>query len=87
MILEKLHGLQFPHVSVINNFKTFLQQLAPTKNPSLINAMKFVKNPYKMCERLYKLVQSLTGQLKELIAQKNYDPRGMIVAFLAALKS
>ncbi|XP_058944344.2 inositol hexakisphosphate and diphosphoinositol-pentakisphosphate kinase 2 isoform X5 [Pocillopora verrucosa] len=50
-------------------------KLAPTKNPSLINAMKAIKNPYKMCERLYKLVQSLTGQLKELINQKVYDPR------------
>ncbi|RMX45430.1 hypothetical protein pdam_00019295 [Pocillopora damicornis] len=51
------------------------RRLAPTKNPSLINAMKAIKNPYKMCERLYKLVQSLTGQLKELINQKVYDPR------------
>ena len=51
-------------------------QLAPTKSPSVINAIKFVKNPYKMCEKLYTLVQNLTGQLKELISQKIYDPRG-----------
>ncbi|XP_022797686.1 inositol hexakisphosphate and diphosphoinositol-pentakisphosphate kinase 2-like [Stylophora pistillata] len=53
--------------------------LAPTKNPSLINAMKFVENPYKMCERIHKLVQSLIGQLKELITQKIYDPRDPFV--------
>ena len=67
------------HSRHASNFETLLRQLAPTKNPSLINAMKAIKNPYKMCERLYKLVQSLTGQLKELINQKVYDPRGMIV--------
>lgn len=38
--------------------------------------MKFVKNPYKMCEKLYNLVANLTGQLKELMSQKTYDPRG-----------
>ena len=38
--------------------------------------MKSVKNPHAMCERLYELVQNLTGQLKELIAQKIYDQRG-----------
>ena len=64
------------HSRHASNFETLLRQLAPTKNPSLINAMKAIKNPYKMCERLYKLVQSLTGQLKELINQKVYDPRG-----------
>lgn len=51
-------------------------QLAPTKSRSVINAMKSVKNPHAMCERLYDLVQNLTGQLKELIAQKIYDQRG-----------
>ena len=51
-------------------------QLAPNKSPSVINAMKFVKNPYKMCEKLHNLVANLTGQLKELISQKSYDPRG-----------
>ncbi|PFX21183.1 Inositol hexakisphosphate and diphosphoinositol-pentakisphosphate kinase 2 [Stylophora pistillata] len=50
-------------------------KLAPTKSPSVIHAMKFVKNPYKMCEKLYNLVANLTGQLKELISQKTYDPR------------
>lgn len=51
-------------------------QLAPTKSRSVINALKSVKNPHAMCERLYDLVQNLTGQLKELIAQKIYDQRG-----------
>ncbi|XP_068711833.1 inositol hexakisphosphate and diphosphoinositol-pentakisphosphate kinase 2-like isoform X2 [Montipora foliosa] len=50
-------------------------KLAPTKSRSVINAMKSVKNPHSMCERLYDLVQNLTGQLKELIAQKIYDQR------------
>ncbi|XP_074614886.1 inositol hexakisphosphate and diphosphoinositol-pentakisphosphate kinase 2-like isoform X2 [Acropora palmata] len=50
-------------------------KLAPTKSRSVINAMKSVKNPHAMCERLYDLVQNLTGQLKELIAQKIYDQR------------
>lgn len=53
-----------------------LNQLAPAKSRSVINAMKSVKNPHAMCERLYDLVQNLTGQLKELIAQKIYDQRG-----------
>ena len=51
-------------------------QLAPTKCRSVINAMKTVKNPHAMCERLYNLVHDLTGQLKELISQKVYDQRG-----------
>ena len=29
-----------------------------------------------MCAKLYSLVQDLTGQLKDLISQKVYDPRG-----------
>ena len=29
-----------------------------------------------MCAKLYSLVQDLTGQLKDLIGQKVYDPRG-----------
>ena len=40
--------------------------------------MNFVKNPYKMCEKLYNLVHDLTGQLKDMIAQKVYDPRGTV---------
>jgi len=40
--------------------------------------MNFVKNPYKMCEKLYNLVHNLTGQLKDMIAQKDFDPRGTV---------
>ncbi|KAL9985509.1 hypothetical protein ACROYT_G007924 [Oculina patagonica] len=50
-------------------------KLAPTKSRSVINAMNFVKNPHTMCEKLYNLVHDLTGQLKDMIAQKVYDPR------------
>lgn len=53
----------------------------------MINAMKFVKNPYKMCEKIYNLMQALTGHLKELIAQKVYDPRGRMVAYFAAVST
>ena len=42
--------------------------------------MNFVKNPYTMCEKLYNLVHDLTGQLKDMIAQKVYDPRGKSVS-------
>ena len=52
-------------------------KLVPTKKHSVINAMKLVKNSKTMCEKLYNLVQDLTGQLKDLIAQKTYDPRGI----------
>ena len=44
--------------------------------------MKFVKNPYKMCEKTYNLMQALTGHLKEMIAQKVYDPRGRMLLTL-----
>lgn len=57
-------------------FDIWFLQLAPTRSRSVINAMNFVKNPYKMCEKLYNLVHDLTGQLKDMIAQKVYDPRG-----------
>ena len=46
--------------------------------------MNFVKNPYTMCEKLYNLVHDLTGQLKDMIAQKVYDPRGRSVSQIAA---
>ena len=48
----------------------------------MINAMEFVKNPYKMCEKIYNLMQALTGHLKDLIAQKVYDTRGRMVLIL-----
>lgn len=48
----------------------------------MINAMEFVKNPYKMCEKIYNLMQALTRHLKDLIAQKVYDPRGRMVLIL-----
>ena len=51
----------------------------------MINAMNFVKNPYAMCEKIYNLVQTLTGQLKELVAQKVYDPRGRVISFFVAI--
>ena len=55
---------------------SYHEQLAPTKSNSVINAMKNVKNPHSLCAKLYSLVQDLTGQLKDLISQKVYDPRG-----------
>ena len=48
----------------------------------MINAMEFVKNPYKMCEKIYNIMQAFTGHLKDLIAQKVYDPRGRMVLIL-----
>lgn len=63
---------------ILSLYCVCLLQLAPTKSRSVINAMNFVKNPYKMCEKLYNLVHDLTGQLKDMIAQKVYDPRGTV---------
>ena len=49
--------------------------------------MNFVKNPYKMCEKLYNLVHDLTGQLKDMISQKVYDPRGAVRVSVVHLDS
>lgn len=50
--------------------------------------MKTVKNPHAMCERLYNLVHNLTGQLKDLIAQKIYDPRGeLLLCYVASINT
>ena len=50
--------------------------MIPTSSVSQINALKFIKNPYKMCKRLYSLVQALTAQLREMMKDANIDPQG-----------
>ena len=48
--------------------------------------MKNVKNPHTTCEKLYNLVHNLTGQLKDLIAQKIYDQRGgLLLCFVISV--
>lgn len=43
---------------------------------SQVKALKFIKNPFKMCKQLYSLVQSLTGQLREMMKDPDVDPQG-----------
>ena len=53
----------------------FIYQLAPTKSDSVLDAMKKVKNPHQMCEKLHLLVQGLTTQLKDMINDKVMDSK------------
>ncbi|XP_060784095.1 inositol hexakisphosphate and diphosphoinositol-pentakisphosphate kinase 1 isoform X1 [Neoarius graeffei] len=41
------------------------QNLAPTGSPSLVNSMKLIENPVKMCDKVFALIQSLTHQIRK----------------------
>ena len=41
-------------------------QLAATKSASLINAMKYIQNPFKTCEKIFSLMVLLIDRLKSL---------------------
>ena len=43
-----------------------LLQLAATKSASLINAMKYIQNPFKTCEKIFSLMVLLIDRLKSL---------------------
>ncbi|CAB4024369.1 inositol hexakisphosphate and diphosphoinositol-pentakisphosphate kinase 2-like isoform X1, partial [Paramuricea clavata] len=51
------------------------QTIIPTASVSQITALKFIKNPYKMCGRLYSLVKSLTAQLREILSDPKVDSK------------
>ncbi|XP_028407924.1 inositol hexakisphosphate and diphosphoinositol-pentakisphosphate kinase 2-like, partial [Dendronephthya gigantea] len=51
------------------------EKIIPTASVSQLQALKFIKNPFKMCRRLYSLVQSLTAQLREMMKDPNVDPQ------------
>ncbi|XP_056135175.1 inositol hexakisphosphate and diphosphoinositol-pentakisphosphate kinase 2 [Lampris incognitus] len=40
-------------------------RLAPTCSASLVNSMKIVQSPVKTCDQVYRLVQSLTSQIRK----------------------
>ncbi|XP_064645271.1 inositol hexakisphosphate and diphosphoinositol-pentakisphosphate kinase 2-like isoform X5 [Lineus longissimus] len=42
------------------------EKLAPTASSSLINAMKFIQNPFRMCHRVYEIIGKLTKRIKGL---------------------
>ncbi|XP_046549294.1 inositol hexakisphosphate and diphosphoinositol-pentakisphosphate kinase 2-like isoform X15 [Haliotis rubra] len=42
------------------------EKLAPTSSISLINAMKFVKNPRQMCERVHEMIHEITSKIRAL---------------------
>uniref|UniRef100_W5MRW4 Inositol hexakisphosphate and diphosphoinositol-pentakisphosphate kinase n=1 Tax=Lepisosteus oculatus TaxID=7918 RepID=W5MRW4_LEPOC len=47
------------------------EKLAPTSSSSLIKSMQMIKNPVKMCDKVYSLIQSLTSQIR----QRMEDPK------------
>ncbi len=51
-------------------------QLAPTRATSLIEAMKLVKNPHLMCEKVYEGIKLLTAQISALCEKPEFDPNG-----------
>ena len=60
-VKERLHMLmRSPHDFTEQSFK----DLAPTEAEPIVAAMKKVGNPRAMCEKVYKLIQSLLEQIK-----------------------
>jgi inositol hexakisphosphate/diphosphoinositol-pentakisphosphate kinase len=54
-----------------NDFDHFsIQQLAPTRSPPLLEAMKYTHNPYKACSSLHQLIYSLLDHL-HVMAENN----------------
>ncbi|XP_073474646.1 inositol hexakisphosphate and diphosphoinositol-pentakisphosphate kinase 1 isoform X10 [Aquarana catesbeiana] len=47
------------------------ERLAPTSSISLINSMEAIKNPVKICDQVFSLLQSLTSQIQ----QRLEDPK------------
>ena len=41
-------------------------QLGAVNNISLVNAMKFVENPRKMCERVHDMIREITTKIRAL---------------------
>ncbi|XP_053375190.1 inositol hexakisphosphate and diphosphoinositol-pentakisphosphate kinase 2-like isoform X6 [Mercenaria mercenaria] len=57
-------------MDILNQDREFTAEdedkLAPTRNTSLLKAMEFIKNPKKMCDRIYDMVQEITAKIKTL---------------------
>ncbi|XP_055955750.1 inositol hexakisphosphate and diphosphoinositol-pentakisphosphate kinase 2 isoform X5 [Patella vulgata] len=55
---------------IFNQDKDFTEEdykkLAPTGSVSLINAMKFVKNPKEMCDKVHAMVKEITALIRSL---------------------
>ncbi|XP_072258589.1 inositol hexakisphosphate and diphosphoinositol-pentakisphosphate kinase 1 isoform X3 [Pyxicephalus adspersus] len=46
-------------------------KLAPTSSSSLVNSMEAIKNPVKICDQVFSLIESLTSQIQ----QRLQDPK------------
>ena len=47
-------------------YYSFIFQLCPTSSRSLLNAMKFIQNPRRMCDRVFEMVKEITARIKML---------------------
>ncbi|XP_051539191.1 inositol hexakisphosphate and diphosphoinositol-pentakisphosphate kinase 2 isoform X5 [Myxocyprinus asiaticus] len=41
------------------------EKLAPTSSTSLVKSMQMIKNPVRMCDKVYSLIQNLTYQIRQ----------------------
>ena len=48
------------------------QKLAPTNNYSLVSALKYVKNPLEMCNKVYVYIRELTNLIRNKITESKY---------------
>ena len=69
-------------VGSYNSCMTFYAyfQLAPTNEPSLVNALNVIGNPFKVCERLQELMSVLLEKAKRLKQNPPQDDGNIIVS-------
>jgi hypothetical protein len=48
------------------------QKLAPTNNYSLVSALKYIKNPLEMCNKVYMYIKELTNLIRNKITESKY---------------
>lgn len=41
-------------------------QLAPAYSQSLIKAIRFIRNPFQMCEKVHEMVREITAKVRRL---------------------
>ncbi|XP_051972228.1 inositol hexakisphosphate and diphosphoinositol-pentakisphosphate kinase 2 isoform X2 [Xyrauchen texanus] len=46
-------------------FPDDFEKLAPTSSTSLVKSMQMIKNPVRMCDKVYSLIQNLTCQIRQ----------------------
>eukprot|EP00743_Colponemidia_sp_Colp-15_P002625 GILK01002844.1.p1 GENE.GILK01002844.1~~GILK01002844.1.p1 ORF type:complete len:1088 (+),score=205.37 GILK01002844.1:63-3326(+) len=56
--------------------KEFIRSAAPTEWSAMVDALKRIKNPYRMLERVHGLIKLLTSQLKERLAREKLQHGG-----------